>query len=57
MPTTRPSDKGKDNAQWWKDSTPEQQEGDIPQGPSDFNKDASGKNKYDQEQEPTKHPV
>jgi hypothetical protein len=57
MPTTRPSDKGHDNSQWWKDASPEQQEGEITPGPTANNKDASGKNKFDQEQEPVKHPV
>ena len=57
MPATRPSDKGHDNSQWWKDAPPEQQEGEITPGPTANNKDASGKNKFDQEQEPVKHPV
>jgi hypothetical protein len=57
MPTTRPSEKGKDRAQWWKDAPPEQQEGEIKPGPTAYNKDASGKNKFDQEQEPVKHPT
>ena len=57
MPTTRPSDKNQENAQWWKDAPEELEEGEIPEGPTAFNKDASGKNKFDQEQEPVKHPT
>ena len=57
MSTTRPSDRGQDRSQWWKDETPEQQEGEITPGPTANNKDASGMNKFDQEQEPVKHPV
>jgi hypothetical protein len=55
MPTTRPSDKNKDNAEWWKDTGDE--EGEIPEGPTANNKDASGKNKFDQEQHPVKYPT
>jgi hypothetical protein len=57
MSTTRPTDKGQDNSQWWKDSSPEQQEGEIPEGPDANNKQGAGKNKFDQEQETVKHPV
>jgi hypothetical protein len=55
MPTTRPSDKGQDRSQWWKDQ--QEQEGEIPEGPTANNKDASGKNKFDEEMEPVKHPT
>ena len=57
MPTTRPSDTNKDNAQWWKDETDEQQEGETPEGPTANNKNASGKNKFDQEQHPVRRPT
>jgi hypothetical protein len=57
MPPRRPSDKGNDDAQWWKNATPEQMEGDLKEGPAANNKDAAGRNKFDQEQEPVKHPV
>ncbi len=57
MPTTRPTDKGEDRSQWWKDESPEQVEGEITPGPTAFNKDNAGKNKFDQEQEPIKHPT
>lgn len=57
MPTTRPSDRGHDHSQWWKDETPEQERGEIPEGPTANNKDGAGKNKFDQEQEPVEHPV
>jgi hypothetical protein len=57
MPTTRPSDKDHENAQWWKEAPDELEEGEIPDGPTAFNKDGSGKNKFDQEQEPVKHPT
>lgn len=56
MPTTRPSDKGEDDGQWWKDQPVEEQRGTIPEGPTANNKDGSGKNKFDQEMEPVKHP-
>jgi hypothetical protein len=59
MPATRPSDKGHDNAEWWKDDTQEQMEGEgaVPEGPTANNKDGSGKRKFDEEMEPVKHPV
>jgi hypothetical protein len=55
MPTTRPSDEGKDKAQWWKDAPQEQ--GEIPEGPTANNKDASGLNKFDEEQHEVRHPT
>ena len=57
MPTTRPSDQGDDKSQWWKDASPEQMEGDVPEGPTANNKGKSGKNTFDQEMEPVKHPT
>lgn len=57
MPVTRPSDKGQDRSQWWKDETDEQLEGEIPEGPTANNKDASGKNKFNEEQHPVKRPT
>jgi len=57
MPTTRPTDKGKDHSQWWKDAPPELEEGDIPADQTAGNKDNAGKRKFDQEQEPVKHPT
>jgi hypothetical protein len=57
MPATRPSDKGKDSSQWWKDAPEEDFEGEIPDGPTANNKDASGKNKFDEEQLPVKFPT
>jgi hypothetical protein len=57
MPTTRPSDKGEDKAQWWKEESPEQIEGEEKVGPSAYNKQKAGKNKFDEEMETVKHPV
>lgn len=57
MPTTRPSDKGHDNAQWWKDESPEQREGSIPEGPTADDKQGAARNKFKEEQEPLQHPV
>ena len=57
MPSTRPSDTGKDKSQWWKDESGPELKGEIPEGPTANNKDASGKNKFDEEMEPVKHPA
>jgi hypothetical protein len=54
MPTTRPDDKGKDRSDWWRGTPPP--EGDIPEGPAANNKDNAGKNKFEEEQLPTRHP-
>jgi hypothetical protein len=54
MPITRPQEKGKDNAQWWKDAP--EDEGEIPEGPAANNKDNAGKNKFEQEQMPVRKP-
>ena len=54
MPVTRPSDGGKDNAQWWKDE--QLPEGEIPEGPAANNHDNAGKNKFKEEQNPVRHP-
>jgi hypothetical protein len=55
MPTTRPEDKGQDRADLWRGTQPP--EGEIPEGPAANNKDNAGKNKYKQEQNPTRHPT
>jgi hypothetical protein len=55
MPVTRPSDKSKDSAQWWKDEP--EQPGEIPEGPTANNKDGAGKNNYDEEMHPTRRPT
>jgi hypothetical protein len=55
MPTTRPSDQGKDKAQWWKDQP--ELEGEIPEGPTAHNEDASDKTKFEEEQNPIRHPT
>jgi hypothetical protein len=55
MPSTRPSDEGQDKSQWWKDEP--LPEGDVPEGPTANNKDAQGKNKFNQEQHPVKRPT
>jgi len=57
MPEARPSDQGKDKAQWWKNASPDQMEGEDGPGPAAYNNQNAGKNKYDEEMEPTKHPT
>ena len=55
MTVTRPRDKNKDRAQWWKDQPPPK--GEIPDGPTANNQDNAGKKKFDEEMEPIKHPT
>ncbi len=57
MPTTRPSDKNQDKAQWWKQETEEQIDSEAPSGSTSTNKAEAGKKKFDQEMEPVKHPT
>jgi hypothetical protein len=62
MPITRPSDKNKDNADWWRDMPDaelegEIQRGEIPDGPTANNKQGAGQNKYDEEMKPTRNPT
>jgi hypothetical protein len=54
MPIIRPQEKGKDNAQAWKDAPDER--GEIPEGPAANNKNNAGKNKFEQEQMPVREP-
>jgi hypothetical protein len=54
MPTTRPIDKGQDHSQWWKEQ--DLPEGEIPAGPAANNHDNAGKNKFEEEQHPVRHP-
>jgi hypothetical protein len=56
MPTTRPSDKGEDNAEWWKGTQPEDQDIPDPNNTPDNNQ-AMRANKYAVEQEEVAFPT
>jgi hypothetical protein len=58
MPTAKPSEKTGHEGEWWRDDKSEHSS-DSPLDPDKgaHSNRTAGKNKFDQEQEPTKHPV
>jgi hypothetical protein len=59
MPVTRPEDKGKDRAQWWKDASTEtvEEEDAHKLHHAPYNQQNKDKNIFDEEMDEVKHPT